>query len=129
VEPPRKIAPPFRGRTFAISRPVPPTRRVRSSLRVLTQRNFAPYFLGNFLSNAGTWFQSIAQSLLVYRLTGSSFMVGVVNFAQFAGVVLLSPWSGPAADRFDRKRLLIATQIGLAVVTAALAILVMVGWG
>ncbi|HEX4683555.1 MAG TPA: MFS transporter [Gemmatimonadaceae bacterium] len=98
-------------------------------MRVLAQRNFAPYFVGNFLSNAGTWFQSIAQSLLVYRLTGSSFMVGVVNFAQFAGVVLLSPWSGPAADRFDRKRLLIITQLGLSVVTAALAWLVFIGRG
>jgi predicted MFS family arabinose efflux permease len=101
----------------------------RSSLRVLAQRNFAPYFVGNFLSNAGTWFQSIAQSLLVYRLTGSSFMVGVVNFAQFAGVVLLAPWSGPAADRFDRKRLLIITQLGLSIVTAALAWLVFIGRG
>jgi MFS family permease len=96
---------------------------------VLAQRNFAPYFVGNFLSNAGTWFQTIAQSLLVYRLTGSSFMVGVVNFAQFAGVVFLLPWTGPAADRFDRKRLLIATQLGLSIVTAALAFLVTVGHG
>lgn len=108
---------------------MPRTRRARTPLRVLVQRNFAPYFVGNFLSNAGTWFQSIAQSLLVYRLTGSSFMVGVVNFAQFAGVVVLSPWSGPAADRFDRKRLLIAAQLGLSVVTAALAFLVTIGRG
>jgi MFS family permease len=109
--------------------PAPASPRARSSLRVLAQRNFAPYFVGNFLSNAGTWFQSIAQSLLVYRLTGSSFMVGVVNFAQFAGVVVLSPWSGPAADRFDRKRLLIVTQLGLSIVTAALAWLVYIGRG
>jgi MFS family permease len=111
------------------SQAVTRTHTSRSSLRVLAQRNFAPYFVGNFLSNAGTWFQSIAQSLLVYRLTGSSFMVGVVNFAQFAGVVVLSPWSGPAADRFDRKRLLIVTQLGLSIVTAALAFLVMIGRG
>jgi MFS family permease len=108
---------------------VTPSRKAGSSVRVLAQRNFAPYFVGNFLSNAGTWFQSIAQSLLVYRLTGSSFMVGVVNFAQFAGVIILSPWSGPAADRFDRKRLLIVTQLGLSIVTAALAFLVMIGRG
>jgi MFS family permease len=108
---------------------VPERPKARSSLRVLAQRNFAPYFVGNFLSMAGTWFQSIAQSLLVYRLTGSSFMVGVVNFAQFAGVLLLSPWSGPAADRFDRTRLLILTQLGLSIVTAALALLVMIGHG
>ena len=43
----------------------PGRRTSGSSLRVLAQRNFAPYFVGNFLSNAGTWFQNIAQSLLV----------------------------------------------------------------
>jgi predicted MFS family arabinose efflux permease len=100
-----------------------------SSLRVLAQRNFAPYFVGNFLSNAGTWFQNIAQSLLVFRLTGSSLMVGVVNFVQFAGVIVLAPWTGPAADRFDRKRLLIVTQLGLSIVTAVLALLVSIGYG
>ncbi len=109
----------------------PPARaqRRRSSLRVLAQRNFAPYFLGNLLSNCGTWFQAIAQALLVYRLTGSSFMVGLVNFAQFAGVVLLAPWAGPAADRFERRQLLIATQVGATVVSGLLAVLVGVGWG
>jgi MFS family permease len=108
---------------------VPAAHKASSSVRVLAQRNFGPYFVGNFVSNAGTWFQSIAQSLLVFRLTGSAFMVGVVNFAQFAGVLFLAPWTGPAADRFDRKRILIITQLGLCAVTAALAWLVMIGHG
>ncbi len=94
-----------------------------SSLRVLAQRDFGPYFAGNLLSNCGTWFQSIAQSLLIYRITGSTFMVGVVTFAQFAGTILLVPWSGAAADRFDRRRLIIGTQIGAMAVTATLALL------
>jgi MFS family permease len=96
-------------------------------LRVLTRRNFWPYFAGNLFSNCGTWFQVIAQSLLVYRLTGSTFLVGVVNFAQFVGVVVLAPWAGSAADRFDRRRLLVMTQIAAAAVTAALAGLNSVG--
>ncbi len=83
----------------------------RNAVRVLFTRNFGPYFLGNLLSNCGTWFQSIALSLLVYRLTESTLLVGLVNFAQFAGVILLAPWSGGAADRFDRRRLLIVTQL------------------
>lgn len=83
----------------------------RNAVRVLFTRNFGPYFLGNLLSNCGTWFQSIALSLLVYRITGSTLLVGLVNFAQFAGVILLAPWSGGAADRFDRRRLLIVTQL------------------
>src|SRR2546423_8868953 len=92
-----------------------------SSLRVLARREFASFFVGNLLSNSGTWFQSIAQSLFVFRITGSSFTVGVVNFAQFAGVLFLAPWTGPAADRFDRKRLLITTQLGLSAVAVVLA--------
>ena len=85
--------------------------RVNNSLRLLRHRNFGPYFAGNLLSNCGTWFQNLAQTLLIYRLTGSTFLVGVVNFAQFAGMFVLSPWSGGAADRFDRRRLLIVTQL------------------
>src|SRR2546429_9564485 len=90
-----------------------------TSLRILRERNFALYFIGNLASNCGTWFQVIAQSLLVYRLTSSTLLVGVTNFAMFIAVVLLAPWAGPAADRFDRRTLLIATQIGA---TAAAAL-------
>src|SRR5437868_14043498 len=96
----------------------------RTSLRILRERNFALYFIGNLASNCGTWFQVIAQSLLVYRLTASTFLVGLTNFAMFIGVIILAPWAGPAADRFDRRRLLIATQIGATVVSATLAALI-----
>src|SRR5438874_9929364 len=92
-----------------------------TSLRILRERNFALYFVGNLASNCGTWFQVIAQSLLVYRLTSSTFLVGVTNFAMFIGVVLLAPWAGPAADRFDRRKLLILTQLGAAATSPALA--------
>ena len=94
---------------------------------VLADRNFAPYFAGSLLSNCGTWLQNIAQTLLVYRLTGSTLLVGVVNFAQFAGVVLLAPWSGAAADRYDRRRLVIAMQLAAMGVTGALAALELAG--
>src|SRR2546421_6630999 len=100
-----------------------------TSLRILRERNFALYFVGNLASNCGTWFQVIAQSLLVYRLTASTFLVGLTNFAMFVGVIILAPWAGPAADRFDRRALLILTQVGAALVSAALALLIGVGWG
>ncbi|MBV8690576.1 MAG: MFS transporter, partial [Actinobacteria bacterium] len=96
---------------------------MNNSLRLLRDRNFGPYLTGNLLSNCGTWFQNLAQSLLVYRLTKSTFMVGVVNFAQFIGMFALSPWSGSAADRFDRRRLLVVTQLGAVAVTGAMAVL------
>jgi MFS family permease len=92
-------------------------------MRTLRDRNFWPYFAGNLLSNCGTWFQNIAQAILVYRLTGSTFVVGVVNFAQFISVFVLTPWAGSAADRFDRRRLIIGTQAVAAAVTALLAVL------
>src|SRR5205814_6625782 len=95
----------------------------RSPLSVLRVRNFWPYFAGNLLSNCGTWFQNIAQTILVFRLTGSTLLVGVVNFAQFVGVFVLAPWAGGAADRFDRRRLLVATQVGAMAVTGTLAAL------
>ena len=101
----------------------------RSSLRALAHPNFAVFFAGNLLSNCGTWFQNIALALLVYRLTRSSFWVGVANFAQFIGVVLLAPWAGSAADRFDRRKLIIITQLGATAVSAALAWLVAAGHG
>ena len=100
-----------------------------TSLRILRERNFALYFAGNLASNCGTWFQVIAQSLLVYRLTQSTFLVGVTNFAMFIGVVLLAPWAGAAADHFDRRKLLVVTQIGAATVCATLAAFVAIGWG
>ena len=92
-------------------------------MNALRVRNFWPYFAGNLCSNCGTWFQNIAQALLVYRLSHSTFLVGVVNFAQFVGVFLLAPWAGAAADRFDRRRLIVVTQIIAAGVTAGLAAL------
>ena len=89
----------------------------------LRLRNFWPYFAGNLLSNCGTWFQNIAQAILIYRLTGSTFLVGVVNFSQFIGAFLFTPWAGAAADRFDRRRLILVTQVCATVVSAALAVL------
>lgn len=93
------------------------------ALRALRNRNFLPFFVGNLLSSCGTWFHNIAQTLLVYRLTGSVFLVGVVNLAQFTGVLLLGYWAGVAADRFDRRRLLLVTQSASTTISATLAIL------
>jgi MFS family permease len=95
----------------------------RAVFRVVGQRNFGPYFLGNALSASGTWFQNLAASLLVYRLTHSPFLLGVLNFAQFLPVLLLAPWAGAAADRFDRRRILFVAQSGAVVLSATLGLL------
>jgi MFS family permease len=106
---------------------MPDTRSRRSSLRALKHRSFAVFFVGNLLSNCGTWFQNIALALLLYRLTRSSFWVGAVNFAQFIGVVLLAPWAGSLADRMDRRRLIVVTQLAATADSALLAWLVAAG--
>jgi MFS family permease len=99
----------------------------RTTLQVLRSRDFGTFFLGSSLSNIGTWFQNIAAGLLVYELTRSTLMVGAVNFAQFIGAFVLAPVAGAAADRFDRRRLLIVSQLGAATVGGALAVLTAFG--
>ncbi|HZU20466.1 MAG TPA: MFS transporter [Gaiellaceae bacterium] len=90
---------------------------------MIRSRSFAPYFVGNAASASGTWFQNLAASILVFRLTHSPFLLGVLNFCQFVPILLLSPWAGGLADRFDRRRLLLATQIAATALAAALAAL------
>jgi MFS family permease len=92
-------------------------------LALVRQRNFGPYFAGNALSASGTWFQNLAAALLVYRLTHSALLLGVLNFCQFAPVIALAAWAGSAADRYDRRRLLLATQTTASLLAAALSIL------
>jgi MFS family permease len=93
----------------------------------LRQRNFGPYFFGNALSATGAWFQNLAAAVLIYRLTHSALLLGVLQFAQFGPILLLAPWTGSAADRFDRRKLLLATQSGQIVLTATLAALAFAG--
>jgi MFS family permease len=99
-----------------------------SPLAPLREPTYRRYFIGNTISSLGTFCQAIVQSLLIFELTGSSFLVGVVNFAQFFGVLVLAPWTGVAADRFDRRRLIIATQASAGVVTLVLTVLSAAGW-
>jgi MFS family permease len=107
--------------------PAPARRLSASAVGILAHRNFGPYFAGNLLSNSGTWLQNVAQAILVYQLTRSAFLVGLVNFAQFSGVMLFAPWSGGAADRYDRRRLLILTQLVAVAITGGLAIVTWAG--
>lgn len=95
----------------------------REALRVVGQRNFGPYFVGNALSASGGWFHNLAGALLVYRLTHSPFWLGLLNFAQFIPVLVLAPWAGSAADRYDRRRVLIAAQSAAVVLSASLGVL------
>jgi MFS family permease len=98
-----------------------------SAGRLLRSRNFGPYFFGNAASASGTWFQNLAASILVYRLTHSPFLLGVLNFCQFVPSLVLAPWAGTLADRFDRRRLVLATQLVSSALSGALAALAWAG--
>jgi len=80
------------------------------TLRSLRHRNFRLLVIGALLSNAGDFMQNVAQSWLVWHLTGSAFLLGVVSFFDSIPRLLLGALGGAIADRFDRRRLLILTQ-------------------
>src|SRR3954454_15472214 len=63
--------------------------------------NFRLYWTGSFVSNFGTWMQSVAQGYLVYQLTGSTFMLGMVGFAQSIPFLFLALFGGVLADRME----------------------------
>jgi MFS family permease len=94
-----------------------------AALRLIGHRNFGPYFVGSASSATGTWFQNLAASLFIYRQTHSPFLLGVLQFATFVPILVLAPWAGSAADRFDRRRLVLVSQLVATVLSAALAAL------
>lgn len=91
-----------------------------SSLKV---KNFRLYWVGMFISLIGTWIQSVAQSWLVFELTNSSFLLGVVGFINTLPVFLLSLLGGVAADRINKKGILFFTQNAFMILAFILAIL------
>jgi len=92
---------------------------ISSLLRALRSRNYRLFVAGQSVSLVGTWMQQVAMSWLVYRLTGSAFLLGVVGFTSQIPTFLFAPLAGVLADRWDRRRLLIVTQ-ALAMIQAAL---------
>lgn len=95
--------------------------------RALRHRNFALFFTGQGLSLCGTWMQSLAQAWLVYRLTGSPFLLGLVEFVGRAPILVFSLVGGLLADRWPRHRVMFATQALSLVQAAVLAALTLSG--
>jgi len=109
------------------SAPAPESRGLRwqAAGRALRHRNFQLFFSGQLISLIGTWMQTVAQSWLVYRLTGSGLLLGSVGFASQIPVFLIAPLGGITADRGNRQRIVIGTQTAsmiLALVLAALTL-------
>lgn len=87
-------------------------RRSFSSLRI---PNYRRYFTGQIVSVSGTWVQTVAETWLVLQLTHSGFAVGVAAALQFAPMLLAGAWGGAVADRLPKRRLLIITQVAMAI--------------
>ena len=101
--------------------------RLTAAVRAFRHRNYRLFFGGQLISVCGTWMQSVAQSWLVYRLTGSAMLLGLVGFASQIPVFLLSPLGGAVADRYDRRRVLVFTQSASMLLAFALAALTLSG--
>jgi len=101
--------------------------KLPTALRALRYYNFRLYFSGQAVSLIGTWMQRIAVSWLVYKLTHSAFMLGLVAFAGQIPVLLLSPYAGAYVDRHSRYRTLLFTQIASMIQAGALAAVVWIG--
>lgn len=96
--------------------------------RALRHRNYRLFFTGQTVSMIGTWMTRIATSWLVYKLTGSALLLGVVGFAGQIPSFLLAPVAGVFVDRWNRHRLLIGTQILAMVQSLAMAVLALTGY-
>lgn len=92
--------------------------------RSLRSRNYRLFVVGQGISLVGTWMQQVAMSWLVYRMTGSAFLLGVVGFASQIPTFLFSPVAGVLADRWNRRTVLITTQAFALLQAAVLAVIV-----
>jgi MFS family permease len=99
----------------------------RTNLSLLRDRSFGPFYAGKVLSNSGVWMQNLAAAVLMFDLTGSAFMVGMVSAFQFAPAFLLALPSGALSDRYDRRRLLMIGRVVSGVTVAGLGALVLSG--
>lgn len=98
------------------------TRKIFSSLRSGNYRN---YFIGQGISLIGTWMQNVALSWLVYRLTGSVFLLGLIGFTSQIPTFFLSPFTGVVVDRYNKMKLFTATQVSYMILALIMTLLVM----
>jgi MFS family permease len=101
--------------------------RLAFALRALRHRNFRLFTVGQSLSLIGTWMQQVAVAWLVYGMTQSSFMLGLVGFVSLGPGFVIAPFAGELADRYSRHRIVIVTQAVMMVQALALGTLVLSG--
>ncbi len=96
-------------------------------LRALRHRNYRLFFIGQSISLIGTWMTQVATAWLVYRLTRSVLMLGVIGFSSQIAAFLLAPAAGVLTDRWNRHRILMVTQVLAMTQSFALALLALTG--
>jgi MFS family permease len=116
-------------------KPVPARAAARAALalRAFRHRNFRLFTIGQTISLTGTWMQQVAVGWLVYRLTGSPLLLGLVGFVSQGPGFLLAPFAGVLADRLNKHRIVITTQLVMMVQALLLGTLVLtdritIGW-
>jgi MFS family permease len=105
----------------------PPATGLLSIGRALRHRNYRLFFSGQSISLIGTWLTKVATSWLIYRLTGSALLLGVLGFAGQIPTFVLAPLAGVLVDRWDRYRVMVVTQVLAMVQSALLAGLALAG--
>lgn len=95
--------------------------------RSLRHRNARLFFVGLIVSNIGTWIQSTAMSIVVYRLTGRGTDVGITLLCQFLPMLLLGAWAGAVADRVSKRKMALVTQTGMGLQAVLLGVLELTG--
>src|ERR1044071_10054902 len=96
--------------------------------RSLRDRNYRLYLTGQLVSVCGTWMQQVAQSWLIYRLTGSATLLGVVGFATQIPVFVLGAIGGVVSDRYSAHRVAVGTPTAALAQAAFLEGVVLLGW-
>lgn len=84
--------------------------RLPATFRAFSHRNYLLWFFGQGISLIGTWMQSMAQQVLVYRLTGSAASLGIISFIGLIPLIPLSLWGGSITDRYPKRSIILATQ-------------------
>ena len=105
------------------ARPASRDSKLALAVRALRHRNFQLFFAGQLISLIGTWMQTVAQSWLVYRMTNSALLLGVVGFASQIPVFIAAPVGGIVADRHNRQRVVVGTQTASMILAGILAAL------
>jgi len=100
----------------------------QSFFRSFRSRNYRLYFAGQGISLIGTWMQMLAMSWLVYRISRSAFILGSLGFFSQLPNFFLTPFTGVLADRWNRRRIVVATQTLFMIQALLLALLVFAGW-